>query len=103
MDQGVITWLLQQTPVVVVLGIVIYALWGEYKKEKEYSKAQEKLVVDVLNQMSNLLSKISENEKDNSDVIENVRILLGETKTLVDIRTSEVITLLKNKGNVKDN
>lgn len=103
MDTEIIKWLVQQAPVVVVMGIVIYGLWKAYLSEREYSKAQDKLMVDVLNQMSNLLSKISDSEKDAIESIEDLRTLIGETKTLVDIRTSELITLMKSKSNGKDN
>ncbi len=97
MDAEVVKWLVQQAPVVVVLGIVIYALWKEYRAEREYNRAQNKLMTDTLNQMSNLLTRISDSERATSDGMDDIRIALGEAKTLVDIRTSEIITLLKRE------
>jgi hypothetical protein len=97
MDAQVLSWLLNQTPVVIVLGIVIYTVWKEYKAEREYNRAQNKLMTDTLNQMSNLLSRISDSERAMSDGMDDIRSALNDAKTLVDIRTSEIITLLKSK------
>jgi hypothetical protein len=97
MDQEILTYLLQQVPTIGVLGVVCYKLWGAYQDERNYAKAQDKLIVDVLNSTSNLLSKISENEKDQTEMIEEIKDALSETKMLVDVRTTEVINLYKAK------
>jgi hypothetical protein len=47
--------------------------------------------------MSNLLSRISDSERAMSDGMDDIRSALNDAKTLVDIRTSEIITLLKSK------
>ena len=98
MDAEVLKWLLNQTPVIVVMGIALYVVWKQYIAERDYSRSQDKLMIDTLNQMSNLLNRISDSEKATSDGLDDVLSAINETKTLVDIRTSEMITLLKSKN-----
>lgn len=42
-----IKWLLEQMPVVVVMGIIIYFLWKEYKAEKELRVNSDKRVLTM--------------------------------------------------------
>ena len=80
-----------------------WKLWAALLEERNYSKTQERLTIDVLNKVSNLLSTIHDSEKASYDLVDDVKSLVAETKTLVDIRTSELITLLRNKQNGKEN
>jgi hypothetical protein len=97
MDAELIKWLVGQAPVVVVMGVIIWAQWKEKIEDKAYSRAQDKLITDTLNQMSNLLSRIGDSEKATAEGMSDIAVAVTEAKTLVDIRTSEIITLLKSK------
>ncbi len=90
MDTEILSKLVEHGPVVLVLGGALMKVWSEYQKEKEYSRAQEKLTITTLIEMANSLNKISDSDEKLAEEV-------SEIKQLLDLRSSEILTLQKNK------
>ncbi len=82
MDSEILSWLLQQAPVVAVLGGGLWVVWRELKAEREYSRNLEKEVTQALHAMSSALEDVS-------DSVDDIKRDVADSKTSLDILRSK--------------
>lgn len=77
-------WLIEQAPLIVVLGIVIYWLQGRLKESETEKKELAKDVNDLIGMWERSAKKMSDDNKDESNVKQKILSMLTEIKTILN-------------------
>lgn len=86
MENGIFTWLLEQAPVIVVMGV---AIWWLAKRLVKAEEEKDSLASSVIKITTLWESKASELGEDDKDFKENVLFSLKEIKLILKNKKNE--------------
>lgn len=83
-ENGILDWLLLQAPTVVVLGLVLWATYLQYKEERKYNKELVKENIELMTKVVNVVENMKEELKKNEERNEKLQQMLIQLSSIIE-------------------